>query len=61
MVGFVPTWNEFINVKCGNGNIDALFEAQPDANISPTWRLLVTRTFIALRLSPDALVRAVAP
>jgi hypothetical protein len=32
--------DEFINVKCGNGTLDALFEAQPDANmISMTWRL----------------------
>jgi hypothetical protein len=32
--------DEFINVKCGNGTLDALFDAQPDANmISMTWRL----------------------
>jgi len=32
--------DEFINVKCGDGSLDALFAAVPDANmISMTWRL----------------------
>jgi hypothetical protein len=32
--------DEFINIKCGDGTLDALFEALPDANmISMTWRL----------------------
>lgn len=32
--------DEFINVKCGDGSLDALFAAVPDANmISITWRL----------------------
>jgi hypothetical protein len=32
--------DEFINIKCGDGTIDALFTAIPDANmIAMTWRL----------------------
>jgi len=32
--------DEFVNIKCGDGTLDALFEAVPDANmISMTWRL----------------------
>jgi len=56
--------DEFVNVKCGNGTLDALFNALPDANmISMTWRLFgnadihhfadepVTRQF--LRCAPE--------
>ena len=32
--------DEFINIKCGDGTLDALFNAVPDANmIAMTWRL----------------------
>src|SRR6056297_2937438 len=32
--------DEYVNIKCGDGTLDALFEAVPDANmISMTWRL----------------------
>jgi len=32
--------DEFVNIKCGDGSLDALFAAVPDANmISMTWRL----------------------
>ncbi|WP_083225671.1 glycosyltransferase family 2 protein [Neptunicoccus sediminis] len=32
--------DEFINIKCGDGTLDALFKAVPDANmIAMTWRL----------------------
>ncbi|MCJ8336625.1 MAG: glycosyltransferase family 2 protein, partial [Epibacterium sp.] len=32
--------DEFVNIKCGDGTLDALFKAVPDANlISMTWRL----------------------
>lgn len=32
--------DEFVNIKCGDGTLDALFQAVPDANmISMTWRL----------------------